>query len=188
MINHFSSKDRSNPRNWILSLNPSPVSRNRSLLALYRSDSCFSEQEALKPNIWFERTERKFCSRFVLVPQFYNFFVRVLFLFSIFEFFYVLVLFLFANKNKNTIVREQMFACSFIPDSNLCSNLHDSPMFMPGLIINGAAIGPARPRICERPRSCIETSTANTSTMIRYHIPNEAEIASFPTKEIYLPN
>ena len=58
---------------------------------------------------------------------------------------------------------------------------------MPSLIINGAAMGPARPRIWERPRSCIETSTAKTSTIIRYHIPNEAEIASFPTKEMYLP-
>ena len=57
-----------------------------------------------------------------------------------------------------------------------------------GLIINGAAIGPARPRICEKPSSCIETSTAKTSTMIKYHIPNEAEIASFPMNEIYRPN
>ena len=55
------------------------------------------------------------------------------------------------------------------------------------LMINGAAIGPARPRICENPRSCIETSTANTSTIIKYHIPKDAEIANFPTKEIYRP-
>lgn len=55
------------------------------------------------------------------------------------------------------------------------------------LMMNGAAIGPARPRICEKPRSCIETSTAKTSTIIKYHIPKDAEIANFPTKEIYRP-
>ena len=61
-------------------------------------------------------------------------------------------------------------------------------MWILNLMMNGAAMGPARPRICEKPRSCIETSTANTSTMIKYHIPKEAEIANFPMKEIYRPN